>query len=338
MTVLHFVADDAIFRIEDHTDECTLMETKTPHPFLCLAADPFNLDRMYAGTFDNGLWVSNDGGDTWEKSGSGITSDRIPSVAVSPTESINGYGVVWVGTEPSMLFRSEDGGKTWTNFPRLGELPSHDTWSFPPRPHTHHVRYIQPDIHLENRIFVGIELGGVMKSEDKGYHWEDRKQHSQFDCHTMAMHPDAAGRIYEAAGGGYAETKDGGATWETINNGLDPYTYLVNIAVDRGDPDTIIAAAAKGAHSAYRPSSAHTVIVRSEAGKSWEVVGSGLPSPDGSSVFSLVSHPNEAGVFYAVNNIGCYRSDDGGKTWRKRPLEWPDSLKNKRIQALTIHA
>src|SRR5699024_736173 len=102
------------------------------------------------------------------------------------------------------------------------------------------------------------------------------KQHSQFDCHTMTMHPDVTGRIYEAAGGGYAESRDGGATWETINAGLKPYTYLVNIAVDRGNPDTIIAAAAKGAHSAYRPSSAHTVIVRSEAGNPCEIVNDGL--------------------------------------------------------------
>lgn len=335
MTVLQFVAGDSIFRIEDHTD-ATLTETKTPHPFLCLAADPFNRNRMYAGTFDNGLWVSDDGGVTWKKSGDGMSSNRIPSVAVSPTESVNGYGVVWAGTEPSMLFRSEDGGATWTNFPRLGELPSHDTWSFPPRPHTHHVRYIQPDLHMENRIFVGIELGGVMKSEDKGHHWEDRKQHSQFDCHTMTMHPEVTGRIYEAAGGGYAESRDGGATWETINAGLEPYTYLVNIAVDRGDPDTIIAAAAKGAHSAYRPSSAHTVIVKSEAGNPWEIVNDGLPSPDGSSVFSLVSHPEDAGVFYAVNNIGCYKSYDSGKTWRKLTLQWPESVKDKRIHAMTV--
>ena len=338
MTLLHFVAGDAIFRIEDNTDENTIVERKTPHPFLSLAVDPFHPDRMYAGTFNNGLWISDDSGKTWNKAGGGITSDRIPSVAVSKTESFNGYGVVWVGTEPSMLFRSEDGGKTWTDFPKLGELPSHDTWSFPPRPHTHHVRYIQPDIHAENRIFVGIELGGVMKSEDKGHHWEDRKENSQFDCHTMTMHPDVAGRVYEAAGGGYAETKDGGATWETINTGLDPYTYLVNIAVDRGNPEIMIAAAAKGAHSAYRSSTAHTVIVRREANKPWEVINTGLPSPDGSSVFSLVSHPEKAGVFYAVNNIGCYRSDDSGKTWSELSLPWPESVKDKRIHAMTVQA
>lgn len=337
MAVLHFVAGNSICRIDDDKSECSITETKTPHPFLCLATDPFNPERMYAGTFDNGLWISGDGGRKWHKAGDGITSDRVSSVAVSQAEVVNGYGVVWAGTEPSRLFRSEDGGNTWTDFPRLGELPSSDTWSFPPRPYTHHVRFIQPDIHVENRIFVGIELGGVMKSEDKGLHWEDRKENSQFDCHTLTMHAYAPGRIYEAAGGGYAESTDGGTTWETINDGLNPYTYLVNIAVDSGDPDTMIASAAKGAHSAYKPSSAHSVIVRREGKESWHIIESGLPEPDGASIFSLMPIPDQAGAFYAVNNLGCYKSLDSGKTWEELPLQWPENIKDKRVQALNIH-
>src|SRR5699024_530574 len=152
--------------------------------------------------------------------------------------------VVWAGTEPSGLYRSEDGGTTWATFPNLLKLPSEPTWSFPPRPHTHHVRWIQPDLHDSNRIYVGIELGGVMKSEDQGEIWEDRKIDSQYDCHTLTMTKQVPGRVYEAAGGGFAQTKDSGKTWETVNEGLDPYTYLVDIAVDPADPDTIIDSAA----------------------------------------------------------------------------------------------
>lgn len=59
---------------------------------------------------------------------------------------------------------------------------------------------IQPDIHDKQRIYVGIELGGVMKSVDQGKSWEDRKAGSQFDSHDLTMTNKAAGRIYEAAG------------------------------------------------------------------------------------------------------------------------------------------
>ena len=50
--------------------------------------------------------------------------------------------VVYAGTEPSNLYRSEDGGETWQLLPELRQLPSEPRWSFPPRPWTHHVSTI----------------------------------------------------------------------------------------------------------------------------------------------------------------------------------------------------
>ncbi len=89
------------------------------------------------------------------------------SVAVSAVEQGADGGVVWAGTEPSALFRSEDGGWHWQELPALRNIPSAPTWSFPPRPWTSHVRWITPDPHEAERIFVGIELGGVMRSLDR---------------------------------------------------------------------------------------------------------------------------------------------------------------------------
>ena len=65
-------------------------------------------------------------------------------------------------------------------------------------------RPIAPDRHDPELLFVGIELGGVMRSTDGGLSWEDRKPNSQHDAHAVLTHPSAAGRVYEAAGGGVA--------------------------------------------------------------------------------------------------------------------------------------
>lgn len=329
---LYFVIGHSFVEIKRENEKWILKDKPFEHQFYCLANDPNRPGRFYAGTFDNGLWLSNDFGDTWSPVGSGISQQRVLSVAVSPIDTNDGYGVVWAGTEPSGLFRSEDGGETWTECSTLLDLPSKSTWRFPPRPYTHHVRYIQPDIHDTNRIFVGIELGGVMKSEDRGKSWEDRKPGSQFDCHTLTMHPQAEGRIYEAAGGGYAESLDGGKTWQTINDGLNPYTYLVNIAVDAGDPDTIVASAATSARKAYNPDTAETVVVRREKSQAWEIIGTGLPEPSRSNVFAFAS--NEAGIFYAVNNQGMYHSKDAGKSWERLPVDWPEHFKTARVWEL----
>lgn len=328
----YFIAGSSVYQVSKQNSAWHLEENEADHVFLCLTADPIKAGRLYGGTFDDGLFISDDHGKTWRSAGDGIIHRRILSVTVSPTEVINGYHVVWVGTEPSGLFRSEDGGKTWTSFPSLLDLPSEPTWSFPPRPETHHVRTIQPDLHHSKRIYVGIELGGVMKSVDQGRTWEDRKVGSQFDSHELTMTKQAKGRIYEAAGGGYAESLDGGETWQTINEGLDPYGYLVNIAVDSGNPDIIIASAGKTARTSYQPSKAHTVLVRREGNNPWEVISDGLPEPDGSAVLQLLAHKSEPGVFYAVNNTGFYTSNDAGRTWQKEKLYWPEEIKKRQVR------
>jgi photosystem II stability/assembly factor-like uncharacterized protein len=122
----------------------------------CVAVDPVRPQRVYCGTFGRGLWRSDDAGTSWEPigdastamepwDGTGIAHPKVTAVAVSSTERAGGYGVVYAGTEPSALYRSDDGGDTWHDLAALRALPSASTWSFPPRPATSHIRWIAPD-------------------------------------------------------------------------------------------------------------------------------------------------------------------------------------------------
>lgn len=99
----------------------------------CVAVDPLRPQRIYCGTFNQGLWSSDDAGASWQHIATGITSEHVTSVAVSPLEHVNGLSVVYAGTEPSAIFRSEDGGSTWQDLAALRQLPSASTWSFPPQ-------------------------------------------------------------------------------------------------------------------------------------------------------------------------------------------------------------
>ncbi|HTE03803.1 MAG TPA: glycosyl hydrolase, partial [bacterium] len=151
------VATDQALLIARRASQWSVEEHLRGHSPECVAVDPINHSRVYCGTWGRGVWRSDDAGGKWEPVGAGIAHPEITAVAVSPLERRSRLGVVYAGTEPSVVFRSDDGGDTWGELPGLRSLPSARTWSFPPRPDTHHVRWIEPDPAVSGRVFVAIE-------------------------------------------------------------------------------------------------------------------------------------------------------------------------------------
>src|SRR5919112_986526 len=83
------------------------------------------------------------------ESSSNGDDDNITTVSVSPIEKgeEEGFIKLFVGTEPSIIYSSIDGGQTWEIIDGFNRLDSSSTWSFPPRPWTNHVRWIEPDVN-----------------------------------------------------------------------------------------------------------------------------------------------------------------------------------------------
>jgi hypothetical protein len=321
----------------------------------CVAADPQRPERVYCGTFGRGLWRSDDAGNSWQPvgdageamepyQGDGITYPHITSVAVSVLERAGDYGVVYAGTEPTAMFRSEDGGNTWQDLKALRELPSAPTWSFPPRPYTSHMRWITPDPLVPGRLFAAIEAGALIRSLDGGRTWEDRTPDSPRDTHTLVMHPLAPDRLYSAAGDGfmawgrgYNESYDGGRSWQRPNEGLRQ-NYLWSVAVDPANPDSIVISASPSPQKAHHSRrNAESAIYRKQGNEPWQQVTDGLLDPRGMIVPVLASNPAESGVFYALTNKGLYRSPDAGKNWEQIPLPWPEAYINQHQQALAVN-
>jgi photosystem II stability/assembly factor-like uncharacterized protein len=279
--------------------------------FECLATGP---DRTYAGTVESGLLVSEDGGETWTELGE--FDDRVTAVTVSPHDPED----LWVGTEPSRVYRSTDAGETWTVFPKFRKLPSSTRWSFPPRPHTHHVRWLEEDQTQLGRLYVAVEAGAFVRAEDSGERWHDHPRDARRDNHTIRTHPDAPGRVYVAAGDGYAESPDRGDTWDYPQAGLD-HRYVWGLAVDPGDPDRVFVSAAAGARTAHDADRAEAYLYRREADGNWESVGSDLTGPG--SVRAVLAAPRP-GVVLAATNSGLFRSRDAGDSWEALVPWWHD--------------
>lgn len=301
----------------------------------CLAVDSLHPQRVYCGTFERGLWRSENAGETWEPVGPGIAEAAVTAVAVSTTERVGDAGVLFAGTEPSALYRSEDGGKTWQKLSALNRLPSAPTWSFPPRPYTSHVRWITPDPLLAGRVFAAIEAGALVRSLDGGQTWEDRKVGGPYDTHTLLMHPLAPNHLYSAAGDGSFESEDGGETWSRPGEGLQQ-RYLWGAAADPADPAILLITAARGPQQAHMPQSAESVLYRRVGRGPWQQVRAGFPEPRGLLASVLATHAAEPGIFYAANNQGVFRSADAGLSWETLPIPWPQGLRFGRAHALVV--
>ncbi|HZL99116.1 MAG TPA: sialidase family protein [Planctomycetota bacterium] len=204
---------------------------------------------------------------------------------------------LWCGVEPAALFRSEDGGDSWTLVPGISNHEHARQWM--PGNGGLCLHTILPD---GERLHLGISTGGHYLSEDGGTTFRPSNTgvgagfspdpYPEFgQCvHKIARHPAAPGRLYMQNHGGWAEwdgpggrrpdigvlrSDDHGQTWRSIAKGL-PSDFGFPIVVHPDDPDTVYVmplevpsrASIGGAPAVWRSEN---------GGDSWERLAKGFP-------------------------------------------------------------
>src|SRR5947209_6687334 len=113
MAKLMVAMQDSLLTIESTKNGWKTHESLKGTSPQCVAFDPSNSNRVYCGTFGNGLWKTDDGGESWDRIGKEeegsssliSSSTEVMSVAVSHLEKgKNGFNTVYVGTEPTALY------------------------------------------------------------------------------------------------------------------------------------------------------------------------------------------------------------------------------------------
>jgi photosystem II stability/assembly factor-like uncharacterized protein len=295
------------------SDEWTVTTALADRDVRCLAADPLNPNRVYAGTQGDGILRSDDGGKIWKPVG--MAGQIVKAIAASPHQP----GLVYAGGKPPVVFVSEDCGESWVE---LGAFRAkrQPFWFTPAEPGDPYVQAIALSPSEPGVILAGVEFGAVLRSEDGGETWSDHRRGAIRDCHTMTFHASDGGWVYESGGGGSVFSDAAGRTWRR-SKGLSP-RYGWACAADPAQPEVRYASVSPGPFKAHGDKrSAEARIFRARGDAPWEALGGGLPEPLDHMPYALLTDRSAPGELYAgLSNGDIWHSADQGDSWRKLPV------------------
>lgn len=264
-----------------------------------LARDPHEPDRLYLGTADGHLFLSQNGGRSWvllSRVGGNRTDHVLTHILVDPRDPHWLYASAWSRQAGGGgVFRSRDRGQSWElaglggeNVRALAQSASH------------------PD------ILIAGTLTGVFRSRDSGQSWEriSPAGHPEIrNVDSVAINPRNPDILYVGTFHLPWKSSNGGRTWFPIHAGMIDDSDVFSIVVDPTDSRRIYASACSGI---YRSDS---------AGLLWKKV-QGIPySARRTHVIRL--DPADARTVYAGTTEGLWKSVNAGASWRRlTPKNW----------------
>jgi photosystem II stability/assembly factor-like uncharacterized protein len=279
---------------------------------------------LFAGVHGGPVYFSSDEGMSWEQRSNGLTTQHVFSLAYA--EPPSGV-VVYAGTEPAGLFKSHDYGQHWQELPAVRGVPGTDKWTFPGPPHDAHVKTFAFDPRDQNKFFVGVEQGALLKTTDGGNTFHELDDYSEpddlvyKDVHQIFLRPSNPDEIFMTGGMGLYHSLDGGKTFEHLTGRDFRIGYPDQFVFSPVDDKVLIMSGAATNPGSWRQSHhAEATIMRSrDAGKSWEDGSRGLPQDMRANVEAMSVYVRQGGfTLFAGNTDGdVFSSEDGADSWTR---------------------
>ena len=180
-----------------------------------ITPDPNSQSTIFTGS--TRVWRTLSDGDDWKAVSTDLDGSFISALEVAPANS----KLVYAGTENGGIFRSVDGGDTWSGNLSGTLLPGRT------------ITRIETHPKDGKKLFVTIAgTGGshVYASTDGGVTWKDIDQGKlpNVPHHAAVIPPDDPGRMYVANDAGVWFTTDGGITWTNLTGNL-PNAMVVDL-------------------------------------------------------------------------------------------------------------
>ena len=126
---------------------------------------------ILAGAWWDGVYASQDGGETWEARDAGIDVRSLFSLAAVDREG--GKAAVRRDRAPRTSTTATTRGMTWTELPEVRSVASVPRWRFAADPFEAHLKHINFHPNDPAHLYVSIEVGGLLESIDGGETWAD---------------------------------------------------------------------------------------------------------------------------------------------------------------------
>ena len=293
------------------------------------AFHPERKHEYFAATASGNLWKTNNNGITWVPLFEGEASYAIGVVELDPNDSL----VVWVGTGENNaqrsvaygdgVYRSLDGGKSWTNMGLKDSGHISQIWIDPED--SRHVL-----VAAQGPLWNSGGDRGLYETRDGGQSWQailtvdDDTGINEFvvdprDSNTIVASSYQRRRhvwvlINGGPGSAIHKTMDGGKTWSKVTKGLpEDNMGRIGLAGAPSDPARLYAIieASEEERGVYRSD---------DFGNNWSKQSDHMTtSPQYYN--ELVVDPVDADRVYSLDTM-THMSEDGGKTWSKLGLDW----------------
>ncbi len=292
------------------------------------------------------VFTSDDGGKTWNDPDAGAirfpasTGAALaavwqlqPGLAVEPD-------VVWAGVEPAALFRSEDGGATFSLMEGLWDHPHRPQWTPGGGGQCLHTIVVHPSDPA--RVTVAISAGGVYRTADTGATWSasntgiearflpDTNPEFGQCVHKIAGHPDRPDQLFLQNHGGVYRSDDGGAHWVSIAGGL-PADFGFPVVAHPHQPGTAYLYTLVADVNRIPPDGRPAVYRTTDAGATWDRLGDGLPTAGAYGLTVLrdamcADTAEVAGIYFGTRTGEVYVALDGEDRWAPVAQHLPDVL------------
>jgi photosystem II stability/assembly factor-like uncharacterized protein len=228
----------------------------------------------------DGIYRSGDAGKTWTHLGL-RQGQQIPAIAIDPTNANRLFAAVlghpYGPNAERGIYRSEDGGKTWSKVLYRDDRTGGSDVVIDPK---------NPQI-----VYASL--------------WQE------------TLGPWEDGNDYDGTGGGLFKSTDGGTTWKQLKSGLPDNLVQINVAIAASDPQRLYATLSTTVPSGYADAKGLGVYRSDDAGESWrKITDDPRPAMKigGGDLSVPVVDPKSPDVVYSTS-IVTVRSTDGGVTW-----------------------